>query len=146
MKGDGDLYAGTRCADGCRPSTRDDMSETQKMWCCTCGGAVCLECGRAPVPDTMMVCSDCSEEHAEYRRAQAEYEEWFSNLPVVVAFVPWSGGWELHVEGVGVTQARHLRHVERQVRDLCEAMNETIVGRTIWLHFGRRGEREPSIR
>ena len=35
---------------------------------------------------------------------------------------PWAQGWELHVEGVGVTQVRVLEHAEQQVRDLIETM------------------------
>lgn len=29
----------------------------------------------------------------------------------------WRGGWELHIEGEGVTQVRTLDHAEAQVRD-----------------------------
>ena len=29
----------------------------------------------------------------------------------------WAGGWELHIDGVGVTQARTLRQADRMVRD-----------------------------
>ena len=36
--------------------------------------------------------------------------------------VHWVGGWELHVEGVGVTQVRTLDKAEQQVRDLVETM------------------------
>jgi hypothetical protein len=34
--------------------------------------------------------------------------------------VRWSGGWELHVEGVGVTQVRILSKATQQARDLIE--------------------------
>lgn len=34
-----------------------------------------------------------------------------------VTAVPWAGGWELHVDGVGVTQSRTLDAAEQQVRD-----------------------------
>lgn len=34
----------------------------------------------------------------------------------------WSKGWELHVDGVGVTQVRSLDKAEQQVRDLVETM------------------------
>lgn len=34
----------------------------------------------------------------------------------------WEGGWELHVEGVGVTQARSLTVADRQVRDYLETL------------------------
>lgn len=37
---------------------------------------------------------------------------------------PWAHGWELHVEGVGVTQVRVLEHAEQQVRDLIETMTD----------------------
>jgi hypothetical protein len=30
---------------------------------------------------------------------------------------PWKGGWELHIEGVGVTQSRTLPTAEQAVRD-----------------------------
>ena len=36
----------------------------------------------------------------------------------------WERGWELHVEGVGVTQVRTIDHAEQQVRDLVETMTE----------------------
>ena len=32
----------------------------------------------------------------------------------------WDGGWELHVEGVGVTQVSSLDTAEQQVRDYIE--------------------------
>lgn len=34
----------------------------------------------------------------------------------------WKHGWELHVDGVGVTQVRTLAAAEQQVRDLVETM------------------------
>jgi len=34
--------------------------------------------------------------------------------------VHWSGGWELHVDGVGVTQVRILAKATQQVRDLIQ--------------------------
>lgn len=30
---------------------------------------------------------------------------------------PWARGWELHIDGVGVTQSRSLRDAERMARD-----------------------------
>lgn len=36
--------------------------------------------------------------------------------------VPWAQGWELHVDGIGVTQVRVLAKAEQQVRDLVETM------------------------
>ncbi|MFN8147920.1 MAG: hypothetical protein U0R76_10690 [Candidatus Nanopelagicales bacterium] len=36
--------------------------------------------------------------------------------------VRWKHGWELHVDGVGVTQVRTLAAAEQQVRDLVETM------------------------
>lgn len=36
--------------------------------------------------------------------------------------VRWKHGWELHVDGVGVTQVRTLSTAEQQVRDLVETM------------------------
>lgn len=35
----------------------------------------------------------------------------------------WAEGWELHVDGVGVTQTRVLQNARRQVADLCESYN-----------------------
>ncbi|MBA3528146.1 MAG: sigma-70 family RNA polymerase sigma factor [Propionibacteriaceae bacterium] len=40
--------------------------------------------------------------------------------------VRWEQGWELHVEGVGVTQVRTLDKAEQQVRDLVETMNDQV--------------------
>ena len=36
----------------------------------------------------------------------------------------WQHGWELHVEGVGVTQVRTLEYAKRQVCDLVETLTE----------------------
>lgn len=36
--------------------------------------------------------------------------------------VPWAQGWELHVDGVGVTQVRVLDKAVQQVRDLIGTM------------------------
>lgn len=33
---------------------------------------------------------------------------------------PWEQGWELHIEGVGVTQVTNLAHAEQRVRDYIE--------------------------
>lgn len=38
--------------------------------------------------------------------------------------VHWKGGWELHVEGEGVTQVRTLDHAVDQVRDYLETVHE----------------------
>lgn len=40
------------------------------------------------------------------------------DLIVVARAVPWSGGWELHVDGVGVTQVVVLDDASEQVRSL----------------------------
>lgn len=34
----------------------------------------------------------------------------------------WSGGWELHIEGIGVTQVRSLARAEQQARDYLETL------------------------
>lgn len=34
-----------------------------------------------------------------------------------VRATPWERGWELHIEGLGVTQSRSLREAERMARD-----------------------------
>lgn len=36
----------------------------------------------------------------------------------------WEGGWELHIEGEGVTQVRTLDKAEAQVRDYLETVHE----------------------
>ncbi|GGO92889.1 hypothetical protein GCM10011584_30340 [Nocardioides phosphati] len=41
---------------------------------------------------------------------------------VVARAVPWAGGWELHVDGVGVTQAEDLSDAADQVRGLLVAL------------------------
>jgi DNA-directed RNA polymerase specialized sigma subunit len=40
----------------------------------------------------------------------------------------WSGGWELHIEEVGVTQVRGLARAEQQVRDCVETLLDIDVG------------------
>lgn len=35
----------------------------------------------------------------------------------------WDGGWELHIEGVGVTQAERLRGADEMVRDYLDVMD-----------------------
>jgi len=37
---------------------------------------------------------------------------------------PWSHGWELHVEGIGVTQVDDLAHAEQQVRDFVATVRD----------------------
>lgn len=39
-----------------------------------------------------------------------------------VTAVRWSGGWELHIDGEGVTQVRTLDKAEGQVRDYLAAL------------------------
>lgn len=34
----------------------------------------------------------------------------------------WSGGWELHVDGLGVTQSRTLAAAQQQARDYIETV------------------------
>lgn len=54
--------------------------------------------------------------------------------------VPWSGGWELHIEGVGVTQVRVLAKAEQQVRDLVETMTGVdAAGAEVRLRFDLQG-------
>lgn len=40
----------------------------------------------------------------------------------------WEHGWELHVDGVGVTQVRTLDHAKQQVCDLVETMTGHAIG------------------
>jgi hypothetical protein len=44
-----------------------------------------------------------------------------------VRAVPWAEGWELHVDGAGVTQVRTLDKAARQVEDFIE----TITGKPV---------------
>lgn len=39
----------------------------------------------------------------------------------------WEHGWELHVEGVGVTQVRTLAGAAQQAADLIETMTDTVM-------------------
>lgn len=39
-----------------------------------------------------------------------------------VRAVPWAHGWELHIEGIGVTQSDSLKDADRQVRDYLETL------------------------
>ena len=45
-------------------------------------------------------------------------------VPVTYAVTAkkWTGGWELHIEGVGVTQCRTLDSAARQARDYIETL------------------------
>lgn len=36
----------------------------------------------------------------------------------------WKHGWELHIDGVGVTQARNLEGAEQMVRDYIETLSD----------------------
>jgi DNA-directed RNA polymerase specialized sigma subunit len=36
----------------------------------------------------------------------------------------WAHGWELHVDGVGVTQSRNLEGAEQMVRDYIESLTD----------------------
>ena len=36
----------------------------------------------------------------------------------------WAGGWELHIDGLGVTQSRTLATAERIVRDYIETLTD----------------------
>lgn len=47
----------------------------------------------------------------------------------------WAGGWEPHIEGIGVTQVRTLDNAERQVRDYLETLLEVDASQaTITIH------------
>lgn len=41
----------------------------------------------------------------------------------VVTAKKWEGGWELHIEGEGVTQSRTLDTADKQVRDYLETLH-----------------------
>jgi|SRR5690625_1542085 len=45
-------------------------------------------------------------------------------ITYIARAVRWERGWELHVDGVGVTQVRTLAHAKQQVRDLIETMTD----------------------
>lgn len=36
----------------------------------------------------------------------------------------WSGGWELHIDSIGVTQVTTLAKAERQVRDYLATLHD----------------------
>lgn len=36
----------------------------------------------------------------------------------------WKHGWELHIDGVGVTQSRNLGGAEQMVRDYIETLTD----------------------
>lgn len=36
----------------------------------------------------------------------------------------WTHGWELHIDGIGVTQARNLGEAEQMVRDYIETLTD----------------------
>jgi hypothetical protein len=40
----------------------------------------------------------------------------------------WKRGWELHIEGIGVTQCRSLAEAEAMVRDYVESLTGAAVG------------------
>lgn len=58
-------------------------------------------------------------------------------------------GWELHVEGVGVTQVSALDHAESQVRDLVETLTDADAAHApveVVLDFGSLGDRTQQAR
>lgn len=48
-------------------------------------------------------------------------------VAVKVIAKAWEHGWELHVDGVGVTQVRTLAGAAQQAADLIETMTDTII-------------------
>jgi hypothetical protein len=48
-------------------------------------------------------------------------------VAVEVIAKAWEHGWELHVEGVGVTQVRTLAGAARQAADLIETMTDQVI-------------------
>lgn len=85
-----ELEPGTRCA--C--DFKDCRCDSDADLVTSRGVAVCGCC-----------LVDCPEVHDQ-------------DLIVVARAVPWSGGWELHVDGVGVTQVVDLKDAGKQVRSL----------------------------
>ena len=54
--------------------------------------------------------------------------------------LPWAHGWELHVDGVGVTQVRVLANAEQQVRDLVESYTgQDVSGAEVVLRYDLGG-------
>jgi hypothetical protein len=45
-----------------------------------------------------------------------------------VRAVRWERGWELHIEGIGVTQSRTLEGADRMVRDYIESLTGHDIG------------------
>lgn len=43
-------------------------------------------------------------------------------MTLSVRATPWKRGWELHIDGIGVTQSRSLRSAESMVRDYVESL------------------------
>lgn len=48
-------------------------------------------------------------------------------VAVKVIAKAWAHGWELHVEGVGVTQVRTLAGAAQQAADLIETMTDQVI-------------------
>ncbi|WP_067896209.1 hypothetical protein [Nocardia vaccinii] len=56
----------------------------------------------------------------------------------------WAKGWELHIEGVGVTQTRTLANAEQDARDYIASLldvDETSVSVHVNVELGEIGER-----
>jgi DNA-directed RNA polymerase specialized sigma subunit len=58
----------------------------------------------------------------------------------------WAGGWELHIDQVGVTQVRTLDKAERQVRDYLETLLGLAVGDAVVEIFPDLGGLEEQVR
>lgn len=93
------------------------MASTERGTLCSCPDCACtneadIDLGRGPVCGCCA--ADCPDVHGEggktWRRGY-----W-------VRPVPWRLGWELHVDGVGVTQCAELADAEETTRDLLASL------------------------
>lgn len=92
------------------PSVEDGRKCTCPI--CTCGNEADLDLGRGPVCGCCA--ADCPDVHGE------EGKTWRRGY--WVRPVPWRLGWELHVDGVGVTQCTELAEAEETTRDFLASM------------------------
>ena len=50
----------------------------------------------------------------------------------------WKHGWELHIDGIGVTQSRNIDGVEQMVRDYIETLTDHDTADDAVINSGRR--------
>lgn len=99
---------------GCTPKQGKGGHE---KWYCPCGRHMTV------VTQTREVSPGLARQPVERLECLPEGMAAMSNTYTARA-VRWEHGWELHVDGVGVTQVRVLRHAEQQVRDLVATVTD----------------------